>query len=96
MQMHRLVVCVRCGLVRRHAGRQLCATCQTHQRARGLLARWPAALTEAEMHALATGPKEPRVRAYAAARRTGMTPVEAARRIGVSPATARDYERSEA
>ncbi|MDT0302951.1 hypothetical protein [Streptomonospora wellingtoniae] len=94
--MARLIVCVRCGHARPHACRQLCATCETHERARRRVHRWPAALTEAELYALAIGPKEDRVRAYASARAAGMTPPEAARRIGVSPATATDYERSAA
>lgn len=90
----RLVVCVRCGRTRPHAGRQLCETCRTHQAKRGLLTRWPHALTEARLHALHTGPVAARVAAYAAAREAGMTPVEAARRVGVRPSTAEKYERT--
>lgn len=92
--MGRLVVCVRCGDARRHASRQLCGTCETHERVRGRVRRWPNALTETQLYALALGPRADRVAAYAAAREAGMTPPEAARRIGVLPATARAYERS--
>lgn len=90
--MSRLIVCLICGQTRPNKARQLCGACHGREHRHGTLSRWPEAMSETELHRLHTGPRADRVAAYLQARRWGLTQAQAARRLELTPGTARSYE----